>query len=460
MLVPIGGRQSTDDAGFLQDVADYGDTVGVEVTEVADIYEAYELFTGKSLRRPSTGRIQLSSDAYNALEGFTQDWLAEFDAQANEFNVLDPAVQALFLDGLAADANEAYNRAQSLAADGLQAGAYSQALEAAALARAGVVAGTAVQILNTQGEQAFIDAISATNVVNEDVDALVEELKTLKPRTLGQVSTLIDAYGYAFDAIAASQFAQDQFAQADELQQSLGVEAALEPAILGASLNSIVDTQVDAAYQLLDLGSGGAKLKNEVDPSAAADFFRKAAEANMQAFDTIFVESYAEAQQVSAQQVRDFLFAEDFDYSLAQAGFQLVENQGLEEALGGGRNAAFGDLGGSVALFVRANGLISKYYALVGQSCLDETLEPVCVKNERALSSALDFAESQVEAGVGVLLERNVDPTNEIGAYEAAQVSREGDLTDKLEALQTFLGAFIKARVLAYLGGFETDGVG
>ncbi|MBM3672094.1 MAG: hypothetical protein FJW86_07940 [Actinobacteria bacterium] len=460
MLIPLGQRNSTDDLGNLVDVVDYGQSVGVEVIEVADIYEAYELFTGEQLRRPSAGGgMQLSPDAYDTLEGFVEAWLSDFDASVSQWDVLDPEVQEIFLEGLAAEANTAQERAFSLSQQGLQAGAYSSALEAAAFARAAVVSGTAAQIYFTQGIDAFVAQISASASVEDDVDALIEELKTLRPRTLGQVSTLIDAYGYAFDAYAVSQFAQDQFATADELYQSGDVEGSLDPAIIGAQFYSIVGTQVDAAYQLLNLGSGGARLKNEVDPSAAADFFRKAAEANMQAFDTIIVESKAEDLGVSSDQVRAFLYEQDFDYTLAQAGFNLVEDQRLEEVLGGGRNAAFGDLGGSIALYVRANGLINKYYALIRADCLDETFEPVCVQNERALASALDFAEGQVEGGVGILLERNVDPTNEVGAYEVAGIDREGDIADKLDALEGYLAAFIKARVLAYLGGFETAGL-
>jgi hypothetical protein len=109
------------------------------------------------------------------------------------------------------------------------------------------VAGSAVQTLETQGVDAFISQIGSTSSVEADVDALIDELKAMRTRTLGQVSTLIDGYGYAFDAIAASQFAQRLFAQAEELYQDEGIDSALGPALTGAAFYSIVDTQVDAA---------------------------------------------------------------------------------------------------------------------------------------------------------------------------------------------------------------------
>ncbi|MEX2433526.1 MAG: S16 family serine protease [Acidimicrobiia bacterium] len=456
MLIPIGQRNSPDDTGAPVDVVDLGLEKGVQVSEVADIYEAYEEFTGNELPRPQGGDVELSPRAYDALEGFVNDWLTEFDGQAGLFNSLDPSIQELFLDTIVADANAAQQRAVSLSQQGLQAGAYVDALEAAGPARAAVTAGNAVQTLLTAGVEAFKSEIVSTAAVEDKVDALVEQLKAQKPKTLGQVSALIDGYGNAFDALAVTLFAQDLFAQADAAPT---IDEALEPALTGALFYSIVGTQVDAAEQLLDLAPGGARLKKEVDPEQAADFFRKAAEANFQAFETIFVESQADASGISSDQVREFLAGQDFGYALTQAGFNLVENEGIEEALGGGTNAAFGDLGGSVALYVRANSLIAKYYALIGASCLDESLEPVCASNERALTSALDLAEGQVEGGIAVLRDKNVDPTFEAGAYESARVGREGDIGDKLDALDSFLAAFIKSRILAYLGGFPTAGL-
>jgi hypothetical protein len=457
MLIPIGQRNTPDDFGTPVDIVDLGQDKGVEVTEVADIYEAYQEFTGKELPRPAQGGdVELSPRAYDSLEGFVNQWLGEFDAQAGQFNILDPSIQALFVDNIAADANAAHQRAVSLSQQGLQAGAYAEALEAAALARAAVTAGSAMPTLFTVGVDAFVNEVTTTASVESKVDTLIEQLKSQRPRTLGQVSALIDGYGNAFDALAVQLFAQDLFAQANA---AATIDEALEPALTGALFSSIVGTQVDAAEQLLDLAPGGARLKKEVNPEQAADFFRKAAEANFQAFETIFVESEADSAGVSSDQIRQFLAGQDFGYALTRAGFNLVENEGLAEALGGGKNAAFGDLGGSVALYVRANSLIAKYYALVGPSCLDESLEPVCASNDRALSSALDFGEGQAEGGIATLRDKKVDPTFEVGAYESARVGRDGDISDKLDALDSFLSAFIKSRILAYLGGFPTAGL-
>jgi hypothetical protein len=452
MLIPLGQRNVEDDLGNVVDIVDLGVEKDIEVQEVGDIYEAYEEFTGKELPRPqSNADPELSSEVYDKLEALVNEWLSEFDAQAGQFNSLDPAVQNEFLS-IAEDANAAQQRAVDLSQQGLQAGAYSSAIEAAALARAGVVVGRAFQTLQTQGIDAFASQIEGSAAVSGKVDSLLDTLKSEKPRTLTDASALIDGYSNAFDALAFTDFADEQF--------NLATVEDPSPAITAAVFYEFARTIVEAADQLIDLTRGGARVKQaDIDPEAAADFFRKAAEANFNAFDAVFIEPQAASSGVSGDQVRSVLASNDFDYALAEAGVRIVESENLEKLLGGGRNAAFGDLGASVNLYVRTNSLLTKYYSLVGLSCMDETFEPVCTKNERSLLNALDFAEAQLESGIGLLVSKNVDPTPEVGSFEIAGVSAEGDIAERLEALDTFLSAFIKTRILAYLGAFPKAGL-
>jgi hypothetical protein len=48
----------------------------------------------------------------------------------------------------------------------------------------------------------------------------------------------------------------------------------------------------------------------------------------------------------------------------------------------------------------------------------------------------------------------------EVAAYELADTERELGLDDKFNALSSYWGGFLSARVLAYLRGFPTDGLG
>ena len=46
-----------------------------------------------------------------------------------------------------------------------------------------------------------------------------------------------------------------------------------------------------------------------------------------------------------------------------------------------------------------------------------------------------------------------------MASLEFANVQREGDVSDKFDALTSYWGAFVSSRVLAYLGGFAQDGL-
>jgi len=118
--------------------------------------------------------------------------------------------------------------------------------------------------------------------------------------------------------------------------------------------------------------------------------------------------------------------------------------------------AAYAKLGGAVSLYARASGLMAKYYSL--QAELDDNLNVTGIGNQKALQESLGLAQSQVERSVSVLQDKGVDPTLVVAGYESAGIDREGDPDDKLNALTSYWTGFVESRVLAYLGGFPTEG--
>ncbi len=82
------------------------------------------------------------------------------------------------------------------------------------------------------------------------------------------------------------------------------------------------------------------------------------------------------------------------------------------------------------------------------------------MRSEVALSAALDLGKSQLAASVATLRGKGIEPSLEVASYELANTERELGLSDKFDALSSYWGGFLSARVLAYLGGFPTDGLG
>ena len=281
MLIPLGQRNSADDSGELVDVIDIGERKGVKVKEVGDIYAAYKAFTGKTLARPKqTNDVSLSNDDYKQIKARVKGQLADFQSAAGEFNSLDPAVQNE-LTWITSQANDAKDRAQSLSDNGSQAGAYSEALSAAALANAAVRVGQLYQVLLTQGVGPFVEQVKSSEAVEGKVEALFDQLKATKTKTVSDASNSVNAYSNAIDALSAASFGDNLIQQAKTVGE---LEPALTKAIQGAVFYEIAGSQVEGTKDILEVGKGqgGAKIDKSVDVEAVADFYRKAADANLE----------------------------------------------------------------------------------------------------------------------------------------------------------------------------------
>lgn len=455
MLIPLGQRNSADVDGNLVDVVALGHRKGIKVTEVADVYAVYKAFTGKSLPRPrSGGNAELSEDTYSAIKAKVKAQLADFQSSAGQFNSLDPTIRDQ-LASIAQQGQDAAERASKLSDQGLQAGAYSYALRAAALANAAVKTGQAVQILLTQGVGPFVAQVNSSAALQGKVEALIDDLKSFKPKSVSDASALIEAYGNAIDALSLSSYSKNLF---DQAGQAGTLEEAVPNAVTGAVLAEFAGTIVNGTKDVLDVGRGlgGPKIAKGTDLKSVADFFRKAAESNLAAFDTLIVEPRANEAGMNAEVFKARFANADFDYALAQSSLGVLAG-GLDQYLGDARTAAYARLGGAASLYARSAQLLAKYYSIHAQ--LDDNLNVTGVVHEKALSSALDFGSDQVKRNVALLRSKKIEPALVVAQYESAGVDREGAASDKLDALGSYLGAFVAARILAYLGGFQTSGL-
>ncbi len=454
MLIPVGQRNAPILDDETVDVFEVGRRRGVRIGEVADIYEVYKAFTGKALPRPKApGKVALSDRAYRDIRSRVQERLAEFRSTASEYTGLDPAVQEL-VGGIAGQAAESAQRAEDLSEQGLQAGAYTEALLAQAFITAALKAGRSVQVLLTEGFDPFAAQIRASAAIDQKVEALAGRLKNFRPKTVSDAATLINAYGNAVDAISVASYASSLLDQASNASSE---EELITSAVLAAVFYELAGTVVEGTKDIYEVGRGlgGAKLRKDIDMKAGAAFFRKAAEANLTAFDTLIIEPQAEQAGLSSSAAQQRFAGVDFEYALTQSSLGVLQGA-LDDYFGDAKTAGYAKLGAAVTLYTRSAGLLSKYYSLAQ---LDENLEVVGISNERALTAALDLGESQVRRGVGVLRAKKVAPTLVVAAYESAGVDREGDASDKLDALGAYLGAYVTSRVLAYLGGFQTAGL-
>ncbi len=457
MLIPDGQRNSEDpNTGETIDVIADGRDKGIDVREVSDIYQAYKAFTGKKLPRLSGTDTELSPASYDKLKSLTESWTAEFVSLDAEFAALDPAIQSVeIVVGLASGAVDASERSDQLGKEGVQAGAYLKAVEAAALANAAVKAGQALQVYVNQGVEAFVSQVESSAAIDAKISAFFNGLKNFKPKTLSEASGLMGAYGTAIDALTLVGEASALF---DAANAGTTEDEVLTNALLGAAYLETAGTMIDAAKELQQFSSDlpGPPVKATKDLDPTADFFRKAAQANLDAFDNLIVAPAATENGVSEDIIRQSLSANDTDYSLALSGSNTI-GQAIDDHIKDKTAAAYANLGGATALYARSATLLAKYYSL--NALIDDNGTIIGVSHESALTTALENGQKAAAGAISVLRDKKTDPGLEVGAFEIAGVEREGDTSQKLDALGNLFSSYIGARVLAYLGGFPKAGL-
>ncbi|MEY4372526.1 MAG: Lon protease [Actinomycetota bacterium] len=453
VLIPVGQRNSDG-----VDVVQLGKDNGVDIREVATIYEVYEAFTGQQLPQAPGSTPQLDNTTYQRLNAQANSALAEFDEAMGKMNAIDPAI-VTELGSLLEQAQEAATSARNLQQQGLQAGAFSDAYEAAAVAQSALALGENLQVLFTQGVDAYFSRVLAGQSHRDKTIALFDTLKTFNPKTLADASVLMSAYGTALDAYTVAQSGIDQLTslQSAFLDGSIELTDLVGAVVVPTFYLEIASSLVDYAGAIFDVGRDleGAPVSSSVDLEAVAEFFRKASDANFASFRTTVVKSYADQLGVSENVMMGRFADYDINIALSLSARNTVE--ALVDYIGEGEtNSQYARLGFAITNYARNANLLNKFYSN-GQ--LDENGQVVGVRSTAALTASLDLAKDQLGAAIGVLLNQDTAAALQVAGFESAGVEREGSTDDKFNALTTYWESFVAARVLAYLGGFESAGL-
>jgi hypothetical protein len=414
----------------------------------SDVYDAYQLMTGRVLPRlPAPLNTSLSDRAISALRLRGEQWTARYDAASRAFDRLAPAVRQ-DLAAYAAAARRAESQAKSLSARGVTAGAFVQAVNAAAFMGAIARVGQSFRILLGRGVQPFVARIKAGRSLTHEIAALGRSLNAFEPQTVTDAGALEAAYSNAIDAVSFSQLAQALFGSHGATPQDT-----LAGVAQGAVYFELADTLVDAAHDVLAAGRGlgGPALAPNVDKPGLANFLRHAAEADLDAFGSAVIEPAARVQHVSEESEADALARVDSQFALARSGAAVIS--ALPAPLDG-VVSDYGELGGAITLYARTTALLAKY-SVFGR-LKPGTLELDGIADPGGFNSAIMFAQTQLGANIGWLRAHGIDPVIAVAAYDVAGVDQNGDASGAFDALGGYWEGYLNSRSLAYLGGFAS----
>lgn len=458
--IPIGLRNATSAAtGESVDVISLGRELGVEVVEVANVYEAYQLMTGNELPRlTSTGSVKLSDTSYERLSAKTALMLANYEESLRDTARLTDFAQSL-LGSLLTQATSEAERANELKQQGLVAGAFTSAIAAWGYARAIAATGEVLDSFVFDSTDSAISRINDSNVVNDKVIALMDNLKTFSPKSPSDATALMTAFANAIDALSLTTFAADKINLVKDRYAAgeITKDGAVSELIVPLLYNEFAAVQVDATKELFDAGRdlGSTEISVDVNVGNIADLLRKGADANLAAFETQVVDDIAERYNKSSSFVAGIIADNDLDVALAREQQKAIAT--ISSYLGEKSPArVYAVLGYGVNNYSRTAQILTKY---VSNGVIDDNFTITGVQSEAALSSSLDLGKNQLAANIELLRSKSIEPSNEVGLFEAASLDREGDVEEKISALGKYWSGYLGARVLAYLGGIEREGL-
>jgi len=458
--IPIGLRNSKSSAtGETVDVVALGRDLGVEVTELANIYEAYEFMTGKVLPSiPSGGNVKVGDVSYERLNAKTSLMLANYEEARADASRLSDFTQSL-LASLATEALTAAKRAKELRDQGQVAGAFSSAILAWGYARAVGSTGEVLDAFLFESTDAALDLIDDSRVATGKVDALIDVLKTFSPKSPSDASALMTAFANAIDALSLVSFADMEI---DEVVAGLTAgtltrDDAVAELVLPLVYNEFAAVQVESTKELFDAGRdlGTTEIVADAKIGALAKLLRKASDANLEAFKTDTVNDLASRLDRSSESALALLSDKDLDVALAT--FQQAALAEVVDHMGTSPAADYAVLGYGITNYARTAQIMLKYGS---NGITDADFNLTGVASEAALVAALDLGKSHLASNIGMLRDNSIEPSNEVGLYEAAAIDREGEIGEKFSALGKYWSGYVGARVLAYLGGLEKEGLG
>ena len=447
MLIPAGQQQVANDSGRTVDVVAAGRAVGVQVSAVTDVYDAYQQFTGKVLARlPASTETRLDERAYARLHGDVASWLSRFAASTHDFLSLAPEVQQAFGSYAATAARDAQD-AKTLGGDGADAGAFRSAVSAAALMSAIAQTGRVLPVLLSRGAPAFVARVQASQPLASQIRDVVGRLGSFAPRSVSDADALMSAYRDAIDAMSLSTFSGRLFATPGSTLQAINDVAE------GAVYFFVAGTLAEAGGQLLAAGRdlGGPALQAAPAARDAASLLRGAAQANLAAFQSDVLVPTTLGTKSSLESAERAFAAGDLDYALAQVAGELLAAS--PSYFGAGTGATYAALAGALAFYDRTARLLATYDGLGRIDPKSQHLSGI--GDAAAFNTAIGAAQTQLASSIGSLRSKGVNPGSAVAGNELAGRDRVGDASDQFDALGEYWNGFVSCRVLAYLGGFS-----
>ncbi|MEQ1838907.1 MAG: S16 family serine protease [Verrucomicrobiales bacterium] len=452
VIIPEGVRIATDlEKKEEVDLFELGDRLGVEVKPVLDIFSAYRELTGQELVRPaSAGHPRQARKMEDRSLEKMREWLTRYDTTLKQYENLPEDARYEYTEECAARARSLAERAGRLHREGQATAALWDAIMASVNASYALEAGQTQDTFQTHGWEKAVARVRDTLGVEGQLDLVAEQFKRFQPKTLDQAGMYLNAYGPLLEAFSYHLMARDLLTKLkpDDEGSDSNLWVAAEKEQVALADIALARGALEVAGQL-----GGPPIPEGAPLERLAEFYRLAGNANLQVFESGFVDKMANNIGVRREEARLGIAAKDEFYASTNVSRNVAT--GLESFLGEGPQLRYARLAAGLDQYVRSATLWAKYDSL--GVTLDEDFAITGVAREKSLQNALDWAEDEARRGIRMLQDHGVDATACVDTYQIARLMRERNLQEKFDALQWFWTAHVTSRVLIHLGGFDSQ---
>jgi uncharacterized protein len=451
VLVPIGQRFDLDlNTKQMVDLVAEGKSLGMDVREVGNVYDAYSLIVGKPLPRPvvASRSAQFPARAFDRLKITFAAWNARYTRERNVFASFKNSTQQNLAANVSS-ADQMSNKATRDLNQGLVGLAYFEITDAVSQIRQANVEGTVLERYDAGGFDAALNYIKSVATAETEVQNAAQQIQARLPKTASDLVALFDAYsnlgaaegeviqaGNRLDALTANLAAYS-------LDQILSEIMRYGEDMTSAS--NFVQIALDAAD--FESGYGSAPVPALARVQAVASTLYQAGEANLALFETTTVNPTAQQLKLSAEQVRSNLLANDDDYRVSV--YAGLGQQQLAAMLQSPMQINAMVFGNSQNIYAFSAVLIAKYYSLGAQWGTD--FKVTSFSNDKALGAMLDFADAR--ANELIALCGDDVPIAAIVYYENAHSLRQSNANDQVTALNYYWQAVALAQAEAFLTG-------
>ncbi|MGE0871582.1 MAG: S16 family serine protease [Kofleriaceae bacterium] len=458
---PIGMRWATAEAtGKVVDLVALAKQRGATAVELANVHDVYRLLTGHELPVPvplAVSEMALDPETATVLEAKYRGWQQRL---AGEWSGLLQLQQAGRLPDalvtLARQAEATAARAERLHKQGMLAAAYTKMLAAWMAAATATDTYDVLARVQAGDIDGAITAIGALDELEQRTVEVFDRIGAIQPVAIGEHLTMIAAFQAALRAWGFKVFVNDVVDRTKTVLEQLGrlqpaerrsraiaeqIVAAVAPTVVLIG-RTVAETAL--AGELIELGAKSSSDYRCSVPSVKrlSTSLQSASVAGIHYFDTLLVEPYAKANQVSVEEARMRVALREPHYLVAYMMSHLQNATGLPQQL----KTQWGEqsltwtllwLAGNQLAFGHAAELIALHYSL--QARTDPMGNVVAIERAKAFHNMLATAERTARAAArAARIATGAIPVQAKLSYQLARAQQGGDINDQLSALAAY----------------------